>query len=1716
MLRRIRIAILILYASNPGFAQLDVEHFLPPLTSSTHKFIGNAGAGFQVIYLSTPSKDPVNFTIYNGAGTVLHNGTVSNNTPKTYGGEGPNQMHGLNTPLMVNQANLNKVLSNKGIRIVSDAPIYCNLRIRSPNNAQAASITAKGKTALGTTFRLGHIPTPQKASNWGLQSIGSKLATVGFYASEDNTTITIDLTKVKPKLWGPNAPNTNTPFSITLQKGQTYTLALRNQDAPNRNAGAGFSGGLVTSNKPIVVNCASMGGYLSNTWQADFGADQIVPLKEVGTKYAVVRGASNDNNLEQVMIVAHENGTEIKVNGVVVKTLNAGQIYKIHGSKYTQGSMYIETSKPAYAYQMMMGSNSRDKKTPGMNFIPPISCKTSNYVDNIPLVHKIGNTNYKGTVSVVTTKTGSNLELYRNGTLRNDLLGTPRNVPNSDYKYYKISNLTGNIAVYSKTIALVSFTGYNGAAGFGGYFSGWQEGVVEDSVTCLPGYVFELSGRYDSYRWFKNGVEIPDETNDSLFATETGYYQYEYTKGACTELSDSIWAVGLTEFQLQGDTFFCPKDSVKWEIVGSGFDSIAWQGGNKSQQLWINKSGQTNVRIYSDVAKECYVDTHVITIKNPIPSITLRDTTVCNGEKVILDAQNIGSSYTWNTNATTQTIEVVNSGTYKVVVTNSAGCSDSTSMNFTVKSCNTDAEVTKTDYTDKYYSGATTIYTIIARNNGPADIEDGIISDPLPTGISSNDVSWTATTFGSASSSVSGTNHGALQDTVNIPFGDSIVYTVNISIPINFVGDLKNTVSITANNDTFPDNNIATDINIKDCNFKTAGSINAKNAGWVKIGNVIVGVPYQISSTGGTNTFVAHNGPSKGDSVTSIIYNTSTGYSVSLQRNRYDNQNAYFNTIGSYDKTPHAWTGLSGNGDETAPILGFMAFIDQNRNGKYDSGLEEYYKDISSLNFKPNTTGELYMAFYDDGIYSDNNGIININVQSQLESTNLGADTTICVGDSVILDAQNPDAVSWVWSTGDTTRIISAARSGQYSVEVTSAGGCDVQDTINIQVSGVDVTIPTDTAFCENESLIITASSDSATTWHWNTGSSSPTIEVDSTGNYSIIVANSLGCMDSADITVTVHPNPDVNLRTDTAFCAGNSILLDAQNTGSNYLWNTGATSQTITADSTGRYIVWVTNEFGCSNSDTMNLLVHPLPNLDLGPDIELCYPDSVTINGGDFTSYLWSNGSTNSSVVATETEKIFLDVFNNNGCSASDTILFISNPLPVVNLGNDTAICYGDSIVLDAKNSGGLYLWSNSKQTQSITVKETGVFHVMVANNKGCVGYDTLNLKVNPNPQPDLGQDTAICQGDSITFQAGVWSAYSWNDKSSKNSLTANTSGLYFLDIVDTNGCMGSDSVSLEIYPKPKVDLGPDQTICKGNKITLDAGNPGATYNWSTLEFTQTIVIEKNGNYNVTVIDSNGCVASDDFVLKLDSIVDPFPKKTDTICEGASAIFEPDPKYLFYDISWLNSIEGNSIEVSSNGTYHSVVKSEYCIDTFEVKLNVIDTPEFFISDIRNKSTYCFDLESTKLIANSYTNLNYEYAWLPTRTEGPQKEIVEAGTYIVETKNAGCTARSSITLTNYCPAKVYIPNAFTPNKDFTNDGFKPVLYGEIYNYELLIFNRWGELIWSTNDTNEAWDGTINGRDAQIDVYVYKIIYEIESAVGNMEKNTAVGRVSLIR
>ncbi len=212
--------------------------------------------------------------------------------------------------------------------------------------------------------------------------------------------------------------------------------------------------------------------------------------------------------------------------------------------------------------------------------------------------------------------------------------------------------------------------------------------------------------------------------------------------------------------------------------------------------------------------------------------------------------------------------------------------------------------------------------------------------------------------------------------------------------------------------------------------------------------------------------------------------------------------------------------------------------------------------------------------------------------------------------------------------------------------------------------------------------------------------------------------------------------------------CIGGSTQLSTEvfgGSGSNtYTWSSippGFSSDEanplITPDSTTTYIVQVTDNT-LSAEDRVRIQVNPLPEVDLGDDRKLCTGDSISLNAGDHTTYFWSTGDTTATVYVFGEGWYWVEVTNEYGCPATDSLFVTEYPYPVVNLGQDTVLCYYHEIELNAGNPGASYIWSTGATTQTIIVDTTGMIlnlkniWVEVTNGGICLSGDTVHISFN------------------------------------------------------------------------------------------------------------------------------------------------------------------------------------------------------------------------------------------------------------------------------------------------------------------------------------------------------------------------------------------------
>ncbi|MFA6057820.1 MAG: PKD domain-containing protein [Taibaiella sp.] len=219
-------------------------------------------------------------------------------------------------------------------------------------------------------------------------------------------------------------------------------------------------------------------------------------------------------------------------------------------------------------------------------------------------------------------------------------------------------------------------------------------------------------------------------------------------------------------------------------------------------------------------------------------------------------------------------------------------------------------------------------------------------------------------------------------------------------------------------------------------------------------------------------------------------------------------------------------------------------------------------------------------------------------------------------------------------------------------------------------------------------------------------------------------------------VVATIRSIPVVNIGNDTTICPGVSYTLNAATANATYAWSTGATTPTITTNAAGTYSVTVTVN-ACSASDTKLITPGVVPVNNLVATTNLCSGETVTLNAGNTGStFLWTPGAaTTQTINVTAGGTYAVQVKSTDGCVINSSTNVIIRPLPVAALGNDTSICNGAQITLDAGNPGYSYLWNTGAISQTITVTDSGTYSVTVTTPYNCVNTEDKHVAFLPAP---------------------------------------------------------------------------------------------------------------------------------------------------------------------------------------------------------------------------------------------------------------------------------------------------------------------------------------------------------------------------------------------
>lgn len=396
----------------------------------------------------------------------------------------------------------------------------------------------------------------------------------------------------------------------------------------------------------------------------------------------------------------------------------------------------------------------------------------------------------------------------------------------------------------------------------------------------------------------------------------------------------------------------------------------------------------------------------------------------------------------------------------------------------------------------------------------------------------------------------------------------------------------------------------------------------------------------------------------------------------------------------------------------------------------------------------------------------------------------------------------------------------------------------------------------------------------------------------------------------------------------DKGFCPSETANIATDSVFVRYLWSTNEVTRNIIVTRAGQYSVEVINTVGDTLRDTINIVAFGLPTPIIGGTPYICpnRPTTVFVEQTQYRSYEWSTGEQNRQILVNSGGNYAVSVVDEHGCRNTASITITNGAPTTLPLPDSVKICEGDVFSLNATATDALrYFWNTDDTTASITVRESGMYNVIVSNGQ-CVSYDTTIVQVLPKPVFNLGNDTMICWKDTLILRGPAHNlfTYKWQDGSTKPTLKVSDIGTYSLTVSFGN-CQVSDTIGLKVFNK-KQGLILDSVICTP-QYRLEPKIEGAKqYRWTDGSTQPFSMISKTGVYQVLAY--NGvCYA--DLSYKLTFLTVPnvnFPKDTVVCKDLGTGHLNLKADWLGARYVWSTGDTTPSVVVTKSGIYYVAI----------------------------------------------------------------------------------------------------------------------------------------------------------------------------------------------
>ncbi len=804
-------------------------------------------------------------------------------------------------------------------------------------------------------------------------------------------------------------------------------------------------------------------------------------------------------------------------------------------------------------------------------------------------------------------------------------------------------------------------------------------------------------------------------------------------------------------------------------------------------------------------------------------------------------------SYNWNNGASTEDVSNLSAGTYTVTVTDSRGCTASSSVTITQPVAALAATASSTQSVSCF-----------GGNNGSATA--GVSGGTAPY-----NYSWSN---GASTQSVSGLSSGNYTVTVTDANGCVAVSSVLITQP---AASLSSTLSVSQNVSCFGGNNGSLSLTVTNgtapYSYSWSNGSTASSLTGVATGTYTVTV---TDANGCTNVRTA-TVTQPAASLTPSINSTSA---VSC----FGGNNGAVNISVSGGTSPYSY--VWNNGATSQDISGVSTGT--------------YTVTITDANGCTATT---------QAVISQPSASLSANASSNQSVSCFGGNN----GAATVNVAGGTAPYSYSWNTGASTQSLTGLSAGSYTVSITDANNCTAVASVQITQpaaslsSSLSVSQNVSCFGGNNGSLSLSVSNGTAPyTYQWNTGSTASSLSGLTSGTYTVTVTDANGCTNIRTATVgqpAAALTPSISSTVAVSCFGGNNGSVNLSVAGGtapySYIWNNGATTQDLSSLATGTYTVSISDANGCTANAQVTITqpAAPLAASVSSSQQVSCFGGSngtvsLSVNGGTAPySYNWSNGAATQNINGLSAGTYTVTVTDANGCTATQSRV-ITQPVAALstsaNVSQNVSCFGGNNGSVNLTVSGGTtpytYVWSNGTSTEDLTGLSAGTYTVTVTDANGCIATRTITVTQPAAAlQATAGLSQAVsCNSGSdgqisINVSGGTSPyTYSWSNGAGTPAINGLSAGTYTVTVTDANGCV---AVSSATVTQPSAALSGSTAVTSniscfsGNNgsvdLTVAGGTSPYTFMWNTGAVTEDLTGLPAGSYSVIITDANGCTAS-------------------------------------------------------------------------------------------------------------------------------------------------------------------------------------------------------------------------------------------------------------